>query len=143
MAQMSQVSRVSVHVDLTCPADKFYGMFRKNIGQLVQISPLPTFPSLEPRLPFSYALGHFLGTPLTVKARHDTNDATKTITFTALEGDLLKVFKSFKVKLQVERGVAKWSLEFEKINPSMPNPTEYVDFLNKVSKGLNAQLGRA
>lgn len=75
--------------------------------------------------------------------RYDTNDAAKTITFTVLEGDLLKNFKSFKVKLQVERGVAKWSIEFEKLNPNVPNPNEYVDFINKMSKGFNAQLGKA
>ncbi|KAI4388923.1 hypothetical protein MLD38_001211 [Melastoma candidum] len=148
MAQRSQVSRLTLQVDLTCSADKFYGMFRKNMGQLVQMFPenLKGYRFVQGNEFGNGAVvlwNYNLGTPSTVKARHDTNDATKAITFTVLEGDLLRIFKNFKVKLQVERGVAKWSFEFEKINPNSPNPTEYLDFVNKVSKGLNAQLGRA
>lgn len=39
MAQMSQMSRVAVQVDITCSAEKFHGMFRKNMGQLTQMYP--------------------------------------------------------------------------------------------------------
>ncbi|KAI4370049.1 hypothetical protein MLD38_018436 [Melastoma candidum] len=128
---MLQVSRVAVQFNITCSADKFYGIFRKNMGLLVQL-----FPEYVKGYKFvkgnEFGNGavviwnYDLGSPATMKGRHDSNDATRTITLTVLGGDVLDKYKSFVAKLQVDPGVTKWSIEFEKISPNTPNPNEFL-----------------
>ena len=65
--------------------------------------------------------------PTTAKALIEAiDDAAKIITFSILEGDLLKVYKSFKVTLSVSDGLAKWSFEYEKSTILSPPPQLYV-----------------
>lgn len=36
---MAQASRIEAQVDINCSADRFYGVFRKNMNQLIQMFP--------------------------------------------------------------------------------------------------------
>ena len=75
----------------------------------------------------------------------DIDDGDMSITFNVIQGDVLRIYKSFKAKIQVLKvhkgaGFVEWTLEFEKANVNAPDPEEYADFAVKMSKGLDAYL---
>lgn len=87
-----------------------------------------------------------LGSPMTAKVKiEDIDDEDMSITFNVIQGDVLRFYKSFKVKLEVIKvhkvvSSAEWTVEFEKANENAPDPEHYVDFAVKMSKGLDAYL---
>lgn len=75
------------------------------------------------------------------------DEENKSITLVALDGDLVKLYSSFKAKLHVFKasngsGQVKWSIEFEKANQSAPIPSRYLDLVIMISKGLDAYLSQ-
>ncbi|GKU98018.1 hypothetical protein SLEP1_g11075 [Rubroshorea leprosula] len=66
------------------------------------------------------------------------------ITFRVIEGDLLKEYKSFIVKIDVtpkgEGSVAHWTLEYEKLKDDVPHPETLLGFCSEVSKELDNHL---
>lgn len=87
--------------------------------------------------------------PMTAKFRFQTvDDEKKTLYLEALEGDVMKMYKTFKVKAQfndVGNGASKviWGIEYEKANENAPEPDHYANFALKVSKELDARLRQA
>ncbi|KAI5322648.1 hypothetical protein L3X38_031720 [Prunus dulcis] len=62
-------------------------------------------------------------------------------------GDILKLYKSFKAKIEAVKAgnggsIVKWTLEFEKANGNAPDPKDYADKAINVSKGIDAYLSR-
>lgn len=86
---------------------------------------------------------------MTVKLRADSvDDQNRSLTFNVLEGDMLKVYKSFKAKIQfddLDNGASKvnWAVDYEKATENAPEPDHYVNFAVKMTKGLDAQLRQA
>lgn len=66
------------------------------------------------------------------------------ITFRVIDGDLMKEYKSFVVKIDVtpkgEGSVAHWTLEYEKLHDAIAHPETLVDFCVEVSKELGEHL---
>ena len=89
------------------------------------------------------------GSPMTAKVRVSSiDDENRSLTMDILEGDVLKIYKSFKAKIQfndVDNGKSKviWALEYEKATENAPEPDHYVNFVVKMSKGLDAELRKA
>ncbi|KAI4351630.1 hypothetical protein L6164_005973 [Bauhinia variegata] len=83
----------------------------------------------------------------TLKEKIEFDDENKKITYTVLEGDLMKHYKSYKVILHVtpkgEGSLVKWSFLYEKVDESAPEPTKYNDLLLKVTKDLEIHLLQA
>ncbi|XP_028081234.1 kirola-like [Camellia sinensis] len=71
----------------------------------------------------------------------------KSVTFNLLEGDVLKVYKTFKSTLQVtnmdDGCLIKVTLAYEKQHEDTPPPTMYLDFVANVSKDIEAYLFKA
>ncbi|KAJ9563790.1 hypothetical protein OSB04_008950 [Centaurea solstitialis] len=64
-----------------------------------------------------------------------------------IEGDLLgDLYKSFKIIFHVQpkgdRQLAVWTLEFEKLNASVPYPTTFMDLLLNVTKEMGVHKTR-
>lgn len=81
---------------------------------------------------------HFSGSPLVKvsKERIDAVDeANKEVSYSVIEGDLLKYYKSFKAKIVVvpkgDGSLAKWSCEFEKASDEVEVPHIIKDFAAK------------
>lgn len=78
----------------------------------------------------------------------EADDENTSITFLGLEGDILKVYKSFKEKLQVTKAtgnggsIVKWTFECEKANANAPDAKPYADLSVKVTKAIDAYLAR-
>ncbi|KAK3024403.1 hypothetical protein RJ639_043361 [Escallonia herrerae] len=64
------------------------------------------------------------------------DDLNKSITFGALEGDIMQLYKSFKATVMVGDGFVKWTIQYEKATDAAPKPDLYGDFAVEVSKGF-------
>lgn len=76
------------------------------------------------------------------------DDENKTVTFIALEGDMLEELKSYKVIYRVTPksdggGLVKITAEYEKLNENVPVPNRYLQLLVNVTKDIEAHLLKA
>ncbi|KAH6819465.1 hypothetical protein C2S51_003068 [Perilla frutescens var. frutescens] len=113
-------------------AEKFYNFFKFNITDIVKILPA-VFTGAQVVegvqgaagcvILWSYNLG---GSSLSVKMKAEVvDDGEKSIKYVAVEGDVLEIYKSFGAKLDVNEGLAKLSIEYEKATPIAPSPDLY------------------
>ncbi|KAH7533830.1 MLP-like protein 31 isoform X2 [Ziziphus jujuba] len=134
---MAQIAKIEVQAEIKSSTEKLYGFFKNQMGRLVQMFP-QNFKSCE-------ILGGGSG-PMSVKLKvEDADEENKSISFVVLDGDLLKLYNTFKPKIHIfkdSNGNAqiKWSIEFDKANQNAPSPSSYLDLAIKVSKGLDAYL---
>lgn len=69
----------------------------------------------------------------------------RTVTYRVIKGDVLNSYKTFLIHLHVTPGadnisLVKWSIEYEKVNQDVADPTSFLDALVKVSKQANDYL---
>ncbi|GMN28547.1 hypothetical protein TIFTF001_002096 [Ficus carica] len=139
------------------PAESLYGFFKNNMPRFVHMFPR-NIQSVQIQgggdvragcvMFWKYDLG-ITGAPMTARVKvEEIDDHNKSITMTILEGDVLKMYKSFKAKISFiegEYGTSKvnWSLSYEKLNDNAPDPDHYVNFAVKLSKGMDTYLRSA
>nr|DAD39537.1 TPA_asm: hypothetical protein HUJ06_013860 [Nelumbo nucifera] len=70
-----------------------------------------------------------------------TDEEKYFVIFGGHEGDLLKLYKVFKIIYQIipkhPKSSVICSIEYEKLNESVPDPTDYVTYGGKVIEGLD------
>ncbi|XP_059655382.1 kirola-like [Cornus florida] len=68
------------------------------------------------------------------------DDEKKSVTFKVIEGDLTELYKSFIFIVHVdamgESNLVTWTLEYEKLNENVPDPTTIMDFLVIMTKDI-------
>ena len=90
------------------------------------------------------------GFPEAAKVRMRVMDEARTIIYEVVEGDALKHYKAFRVKLETVSGdlnkvganFAKWTIEYEKAHQNVASPETYLELALQVTKGLDAYLYR-
>ncbi|KAK1380587.1 Kirola [Heracleum sosnowskyi] len=64
----------------------------------------------------------------------------KSVIFKVLEGDLLDDFKIFVTSIHVdtkgEDNLVTWSFDYEKVDESVKDPTEYLDHVLRITKAI-------
>ncbi|KAG8366190.1 hypothetical protein BUALT_Bualt17G0050800 [Buddleja alternifolia] len=72
------------------------------------------------------------------------DEANKTLSYSVVDGDVLKYYKNFKATLAVtpkgDGSLMKWSCEFDKASDEVPNPDVIKDFAVKNFQDLDAYL---
>ncbi|KAM0996793.1 hypothetical protein ACFX2I_006720 [Malus domestica] len=152
---MAQIAKIDAQAEIKSSPDKFHGFFKNNITSFPQMFP-QIFKSVEVvgggalRAGAVFSCKYDLGEgPVTAKIKIPAvDDENTSINFVVLEGDVLKLYKTFKAKLEISKAgnggsTVKWTLEVEKANANAPEPKLYADHAIKVSKGIDAYLGRA
>eukprot|EP00249_Psilotum_nudum_P027099 c34403_g1_i1 orf=261-725(+) len=72
--------------------------------------------------------------------------ATKTLAYSVVDGELLKLYKTYKITVKVDEGaepsssVVNWSLEYEAISPEIPAPQAATDGATNTFKAIEAYL---
>ncbi|CAK9154745.1 unnamed protein product [Ilex paraguariensis] len=83
----------------------------------------------------------------TLKERLKIDEENKHLTADVIEGDPMKLYKIYKVSLQIitkgQSSFAKWSIDYEKINEDVPAPTAYLDWIVNSSKLVDKSLLKA
>ncbi|KAB1211295.1 MLP-like protein 31 [Morella rubra] len=140
---MAQLGKLQFKVDIKSPADKFFGFFKNNMTRLVQIFP-ENYKSVEilgggveieegSVVSFKYVLEQQEYSDDCKNKGWRFRQRISSITFTVIEGDMLKLYKSVKANIQVTgSGSANWVIEYEKANDSAPDPEIYKDLAAKV-----------
>ncbi|XP_042020018.1 MLP-like protein 43 isoform X2 [Salvia splendens] len=134
---------------IKCPADKFYNFFKLNLTDIVKIFPA-VYNSGEVTegelgvvgciTTWTYTIG-IGGTGMRMKVLTEViEDAAKTMKLSALEGDVLVLYKSFACTLGVSEGSAKWTIEYEKDTILSPPPEIYVPVLATLITLVDAYL---
>ncbi|EOY01017.1 MLP-like protein 28 [Theobroma cacao] len=68
------------------------------------------------------------------------------ITFRVIEGDLMKEYKSFVIKIQAtpkregEGSIVHWTFEYEKLHEGIAHPETLLEFAVQVSKDMDTHL---
>ncbi|PIA40418.1 hypothetical protein AQUCO_02500252v1 [Aquilegia coerulea] len=74
----------------------------------------------------------------------EANDTNKSLSYSVIDGELLGLYKTFKVSLQVvpkgDGSLVKWSLEFEKASEQIPEPSFVKTFTVQTFEGLDAYI---
>ena len=93
-----------------------------------------------------YFLEHADGKVSTCKENIEALDEqNRLITYNLFEGDVSQHYKILKLSLQVldkddGGAIAKWTVEYEKINENVEPPYGYVEYLTKVTKDADGHL---
>ncbi|KAL1802499.1 hypothetical protein ACET3Z_031146 [Daucus carota] len=70
------------------------------------------------------------------------DEEDKSVTFKVIEGDLLESFKIFVLTIHVdtsgEDNLVTWSIDYEKVDESVKDPTEYLDVVLRITKDIEA-----
>ncbi|KAK1423127.1 hypothetical protein QVD17_18422 [Tagetes erecta] len=70
----------------------------------------------------------------------DINNSKKLLTFEVIGGDLLEQYTTFFIHIQVDKhgsnNLVTWTVEYEKLNPNVPDPDTLMDFYTKVAKDI-------
>ncbi|KAF7827663.1 MLP-like protein 43 [Senna tora] len=91
------------------------------------------------------------GKKVTNKERIEAYDEEKKIlTFDIFEGEVSERYKSFKVTLKVNEkedgsdngAIAKWIVEYEKVNEGIPDPKGHLEYVTNVTKDVDAHLSK-
>ncbi|XP_022982738.1 major latex protein 146-like [Cucurbita maxima] len=147
---MAQIAKISQQVQLKCCGHKFYEFFKNKMECVFQMFPeiCCSWKVLEGN-EFSHVrvihLKYVVGSPKEGKTKVTVDDANKSITFECVEGDVLRDFEVFQMKIEVvENGSngssANWSVEYVKANEDVAPPYNYLLCGAKVSKGLDEYL---
>ena len=81
---------------------------------------------------------------MTKSVTEDVDEENNSFTWTMLEGDLEKSYKSFKMKIQCipkDKGsVIRYTLEYEKLHEGIPDPHTLLQLCVDVAKDIDAYL---
>lgn len=81
------------------------------------------------------------GIPMIVKAKVEAiDDDKRSLTFVAMDGDIMQMYKSFKAILNVNDGFANWLVEYEKALEASPSPDIYAALAVKASNLVDNYL---
>ncbi|KAL2499500.1 Polyketide cyclase/dehydrase and lipid transport superfamily protein [Abeliophyllum distichum] len=127
--------------------DKFYDFFKYHFSDLITIFPA-SFKSVKilegeegkvgcVKL-WNYVIG---GISMMITLRTEAiNDAERSITYKALDGDLIKLYKVFQFTITPGNGVAKWTIEYEKTSELVPPPEIYGVFSIDITEVVDLYL---
>ncbi|KAJ9549252.1 hypothetical protein OSB04_021795 [Centaurea solstitialis] len=70
------------------------------------------------------------------------DDETQTIVYKVIEGDVMQVYDALTLTVHFEetgnKHLGVWSVDFQKANASIPDPTPYLDLLCDLTKDMDA-----
>ncbi|CAI9753269.1 unnamed protein product [Fraxinus pennsylvanica] len=142
---MSKVLEVATPIRSS--PDKFYDFFKNHTSDLLTVFPA-SFQSVQVLEGEDGKIGcvkvwNFIagGISQMLKLRTEAiNDAERTITYKAIEGDLMILYKVFQFTIAPGNGVAKWAIEYEKTTELVPPPEIYGVFSISITEVVDLYL---
>ncbi|CAN0908716.1 MLP-like protein 328 [Linum grandiflorum] len=146
--------KLEAEVELQAPPAKFFNVLRKSAHQIPSHTPSKIksinlhegdWESHGTIKIWNYT---FEGKEEMLKERVEFDDGKKTMKVHGLEGDVMKLYKVYNgifefVSEDNGDGVAKLTIEYEKLDPKFPAPTKYLDFVISFLKDIDAGLAKA
>ncbi|XP_024988793.1 kirola-like [Cynara cardunculus var. scolymus] len=148
---MGRIGKLIMYQDISSCGDMFHDLLRYRPHDIASISPDKVhgcdIVDGQPGVVGSVFCWNYTidGKKQTTKTKIEEIDETNhKMVFNTIEGDLLgDLYKSFKIMFHVEphgdgRQLATWTFEFEKLNTSVPYPTNFMDYLLAVTRDMDA-----
>ncbi|RZC86230.1 hypothetical protein C5167_007415 [Papaver somniferum] len=155
---MAQIHKLEVEIKAKCSAQKFYTMMtrdapklQKYVPQIVhncQVLPGDGQVRLGSVFVWDYVQGDKPSGVQTKVKITAVDHANMSLTSTVFEGDLTKGYSSFANTLTISptkrngnnNCLVKWSVQYEKENEDVPDPTYFVKMLEDFTKELDTSL---
>ncbi|KAI3877943.1 hypothetical protein MKW98_001952 [Papaver atlanticum] len=157
---MAQIHRLHVQNELkNCSADQLYSFFKNERTKLPQVLP-HIFKSVQ----ILAGDGNSAGTVRLVKFSTGTSreeimkekietvvDESRTLRGSIIDGDILRMYPKFEYTMTItplvtqggeESCLVKLSVEYEKENEDVPNPTEYMELSSLIYKAVASHLAK-
>ncbi|KAI3933130.1 hypothetical protein MKW92_002286 [Papaver armeniacum] len=157
---MAQIHRLHVQNELkNCSGDQLYSFYKNEITKLPQVLP-QIFKSVQILAGHGNSAGTVRLAKLSigssreemVKAKIEAVvDESRTLRGSVIDGDLLRMYPKFEYTINItplvtqggeESCVFKLSVEYEKENEDVPNPTEYMEMSSFISKAVASHLAK-
>ncbi|XP_071715615.1 kirola-like [Rutidosis leptorrhynchoides] len=151
---MGLTGKKVVKVDIKRNKDVVYELFRYKFFELVNIVP-EHFLSVDLQDGEWGAVGSVINVNYLLDGKKQfckvkieaVVEANMSITFKILEGDLLSVYISFKAELRVDgnnvNSTVTWTIEYQKVNESVPDPDSIIRAAQKIIKYAETRLDAA
>ncbi|CAA2971120.1 MLP 423 [Olea europaea subsp. europaea] len=152
---MASAQRLEVDVEVKCDVKKFWNSIRDSSTLFPK-----AFPDQYESIQVLEGDGKSVGSVRLVKFAPGmsmistskekievVDEEKKSVSYSVIDGDLLKYYKNFKAHLVVTPkgggSLVKWSCEFDKASEEVPNPDLMKDFAVKNFQDLDAFLLKA
>ncbi|RZC47660.1 hypothetical protein C5167_040603 [Papaver somniferum] len=155
---MARIQKLEAVTEVMCCPAKLYRMFTRDAPELPKYLP-KAFHSVEVIGDGEVCLGtgfvwkavpHGAGSAILTKQKITAVDnKNRSITYTVLEGDVMKDFNSFSFKLDIitpksgttdGTSLVKWSVEYEKANEDVVDPIEILKACEVATTEMNIHL---
>ncbi|CAL1386846.1 unnamed protein product [Linum trigynum] len=157
MAAEPMSGKLTAEVELHGPPAKFYNVFRKTAHHIPTHTPSHIQAvqvhdgDWESHGCIKFWIYTCEGKIEVFKEKVEFDDAKKTVKLNGLEGDAMKIYKVYNPIFEFvdgagaggKQGVAKLAIEYEKLDPSFPPPTKYMDFMIGLTKEVDAGIVKA
>ncbi|CAN4076230.1 unnamed protein product [Withania somnifera] len=129
-------------IEMNCAGHLLHEHFKSNAHQTSAMSPdrVTNFKFHEGQLgktnsvvSWKYILG---GKERHAKQVLHIDDVEKSMTFNFVEGYMNELFKSITVTLTAKENWITWTIEYEKLNETIPDPLDLMEFVIGVIKDL-------
>ncbi|KAI3915017.1 hypothetical protein MKW98_020564 [Papaver atlanticum] len=150
---MALLQKLGFEAEIKCSADKYFGMCSYDVTELPKFVP-GMFKSVEVTKGDGTSIGStrlwkyaIEGSEVTATDRITTfSKENRSIAYEFTGGEIMNYYKVFNIKIDVvpnqhaNGSLVKWSLEFEKVNDGIPNPTAFIDAIELVTKEMSSHL---
>ncbi|KAL5063169.1 hypothetical protein RYX36_024906 [Vicia faba] len=140
---MASNGKLDVEIEVKSNADKFWSIIKESAAIFPKAFP-NDYKSIEILEGDGKSVGSVRlitfgeGSPLVkiIKEKIDVvEDSERTLTYSVIDGDILKYFKKFKGDISVtpkgDGSLVKWSIEYEKNSEEVPEPEIIKEFALK------------
>ncbi|KAJ8770226.1 hypothetical protein K2173_011762 [Erythroxylum novogranatense] len=148
---MANISKLQIEVEVTSHADEFFNTYRAKAHIVPKTSSENVhgveihegdFGSAGAVKTWTFNLGNMENSDY--KRKIEVDEENKTITSTAIEGDVLNLYKSFIVILQIipngEGSLVRWTWEYEKVDDDVPDPKKFQDLAANLTKDVDSYV---
>ncbi|XP_010477598.1 PREDICTED: MLP-like protein 34 [Camelina sativa] len=144
---MVGVETLELEIQVNMTADRFFKTFKKKEGNFTDKTEAVSVLRDDTTSNSSIQIWNFIvdGKMEQIKEKIEVDEENKSVSFLALEGDVLKQYNSYRIRLDVVPKndrvcIAKWKWEYEKLNDDVPPPTRYTAFVAEYTRDLETRL---
>ncbi|XP_057445451.1 MLP-like protein 328 [Lotus japonicus] len=144
---MAQICVLETAVQLKSCPEKLYNLFKSQNQHIPKKTQSEKLHGVEIHkgdweTPGSVKIWKFCieGKEEVFKERIELDDLNRTITYVAVGGNVLELYRTYKTIVKVENGILKLRIEYEKLHEDTPPPKKYQQFVSNIVRDIDANL---
>ncbi|KAL3501899.1 hypothetical protein ACH5RR_036348 [Cinchona calisaya] len=144
---MSLTGKLVSQIEIKSDGDLFYELFRQKPHHLSNVSP-DTFQGVELHEGEWGVMGSVFFSNYTLDGKEEVaktiieavDEEKRSVTYKVIEGHLLESYKTLSITIQAdihgESNLVTWTIDYEKLNETIPDPNKLIDSALKVTKEI-------